>query len=347
MHLRKAPVLPTFPYQWRNRRSIQTRLISTAVLPDLSDKHALITGGSRGIGLSIARLLALHSCRCTLLSQSEDSLRRVLPTLPQRPQNSSPHKYIAGDVSSQSFWDSLTSKKKPETEPGFDFEGEKVDILVNAAGVTQNTILVQTEPEHLEKVLNTNLAGTMWAARYLVKRKLLRSVRRKDKGKDQSEEDWSPVIINITSLLGLQGGRGAAAYAASKAGLLGLTRALAAEFGPAGIRVNAIAPGYVETDMTAGIHPPQCPTIPNAPYAGSSNPNPNPKTPPFHLWDRKVKANVHNVDIDPKSRAQIIDRIPLARFGQADEIAEAALFLVANQYANNCVINLDGGLSAT
>lgn len=127
-----------------------------------------------------------------------------------------------------------------------------MDILVNAAGVTQNTILVQTEPEHLEKVLNTNLAGTMWAARYLVKRKLLRSVRRKDKGKDQSEEDWSPVIINITSLLGLQGGRGAAAYAASKAGLLGLTRALAAEFGPAGIRVNAIAPGYVETDMTAG-----------------------------------------------------------------------------------------------
>ena len=60
-----------------------------------------------------------------------------------------------------------------------------------------------------------------------------------------------------------------------------------------------------------------------------------------------MKANVHNVGIDPKARAQILERIPLARFGQADEIAEAALFLVMNQYANNCVINLDGGLSAT
>lgn len=128
-----------------------------------------------------------------------------------------------------------------------------MDILVNAAGVTHSSLLVRTEPEDLERVLSTNLTATVWAVRYLIKRKFMRGGRGKDKG----ERAWSSVIINIASLLGLQGGRGAAAYAASKAGLLGLTRALAAELGPTGIRVSAIAPGYVETNMTAGM----CSTI--------------------------------------------------------------------------------------
>lgn len=71
-------------------------------------------------------------------------------------------------------------------------------------------------------------------------------------GNEEEQEDFSPVIINISSLLGTKGGAGAVAYAASKAGVLGFTRALAAEQGAAGLRVNAIVPGYVETDMTDG-----------------------------------------------------------------------------------------------
>ena len=217
MRLRKFPVLRTFPSQCRHPRHFQTRPISTASSPDLSSKHALITGGSRGIGLSIAQLLASHSCRCTLVSRSQDSLRQALPTLSARPPDSYPHRYIAGDISSQSFWDSLTSSAGQEAEPSFSFEGEKVDILVNAAGVTHSSLLVRTEPEDLERVLSTNLTAIVWAVRYLIKRKFMRGGR----GEDEGGEAWNPVIINIASLLGLQGGRGAAAYAASKAGLLG------------------------------------------------------------------------------------------------------------------------------
>ncbi|CAD6447496.1 98b5c0d1-435d-4f2c-b312-9ccb5e36a095 [Sclerotinia trifoliorum] len=109
-------------------------------------------------------------------------------------------------------------------------------------------------------------------------------------------------IINISSLLGIKGGRGSAAYAASKAGVLGLTRALAAEMGSAGIRVNAIVPGYIETDMTRAM-----------------------------------------TDL---ARKEALNAIPLSRFGEVTEIADAAVFLAANKYANNCVLNLDGGLSA-
>ena len=217
MRLRKFPVLRTFPSQCCHPHHFQTRPISTASRPDLSSKHALITGGSRGIGLSIAQLLASNSCRCTLVSRSQDSLRQALPTLSAPPPDSSPHRYIAGDISSQSFWDSLTSSAGQEAEPSFSFEGEKVDILVNAAGVTHSSLLVRTEPEDLERVLSTNLTAIVWAVRYLIKRKFMWG----GKGKDEGEKAWNPVIINIASLLGLQGGRGAAAYAASKAGLLG------------------------------------------------------------------------------------------------------------------------------
>ncbi|KAM3079565.1 hypothetical protein ACMFMG_005980 [Clarireedia jacksonii] len=109
-------------------------------------------------------------------------------------------------------------------------------------------------------------------------------------------------IINISSLLGMKGGKGSAAYAASKAGVLGLTRALAAELGPAGIRVNAIVPGYIETDMTKAM--------------------------------------------EASARTEALNAIPLCRFGDVEEIADAAVFLATNRYANNCVLNLDGGLSA-
>ncbi|KFY85662.1 hypothetical protein V500_08229 [Pseudogymnoascus sp. VKM F-4518 (FW-2643)] len=109
-------------------------------------------------------------------------------------------------------------------------------------------------------------------------------------------------IINIASLLGVKGGRGSSVYAASKAGILGFTRALAAEAGPSGVRVNAVVPGYIETEMTSGMDP--------------------------ALFESTKNA------------------IPLQRFGTAEEVADAAFFLAANQYANNCTLNLDGGLSA-
>ncbi|TKA75109.1 hypothetical protein B0A49_02384 [Cryomyces minteri] len=184
-----------------------------------------------------------------------------------------------------------------------------VDVLVNAAGITNSSLLMRADPGKLEEVVQTNLMGTIWASRSLAKRMLVK--RKSDRPTVTGNESLDPTfgnrrggcIINVSSLLGVSGGKGAAAYAASKAGVLGLTRALAAELGPAGIRVNAIVPGYIDTDMTSGM--------------------------------------------SPETRQKLTDSIPLKRFGTPEEVAEAAVFLATNEYASNCTINLDGGLSAT
>ena len=120
----------------------------------------------------------------------------------------------------------------------------------------------------------------------------------------------------MASLLGVSGGYGAVACAASKAGVLGFTRALAGEYVGHGVRVNAIVPGYVESDMTKG-----------------------------RFSSALLCAGVVADEIDLNT-SQLRERIPLKRFGTPEEIAHAALFLAENQYAHNCVLNLDGGLSA-
>lgn len=140
------------------------------------------------------------------------------------------HHVACGDVSEHEFWKTL---KLP---------GDGVDVLVNAAGITHASLLLRTTPSSIQSIVQTNLMGTMWASQIMAK-KMLRN-KPSDTGKG--------CIINIASLLAIHGGAGSAAYAASKAGVVGLTRALAAELGPAGVRVNCVLPGYVETDMTKG-----------------------------------------------------------------------------------------------
>ncbi|KAF2869597.1 hypothetical protein BDV95DRAFT_608441 [Massariosphaeria phaeospora] len=263
-------------------------------------RHAFITGGSRGIGLSIAHLLARHSFRCTLVARSETALSAAVASLPSSQPR---HKYIVGDVSKQSFWTSpVLGDALPR--PTQKQQRGQIDVLVNCAGVSQEKVFARTSAEELQSVVATNLTGLMMGTRFLLRQGYIQGG---GKGEREAElEDWaggpfSPVIINVASLLGLKGGYGAAAYAASKAGVLGFTRALATETGSQGLRVNAIVPGYINTDMTS---------------TGA---------------------------IDRKS---LLQKIPLQRFGNPEEIASAALFLTQNQYAHNCVINLDGGLSA-
>ncbi|ATZ56403.1 Bcoar1 [Botrytis cinerea B05.10] len=189
-----------------------------------------------------------------------------------------------GDVGEREFWEGEFGRGKRGGEGN---PKPKIDILINAAGLTHASPLITTSPSLIENILQTNLTGTIWGCKIIGKEML----RRRE-----------GCIINISSLLGIKGGRGSAAYAASKAGVLGLTRALAAEMGSAGIRVNAIVPGYIETDMTRAMSDP--------------------------------------------ARSEALNSIPLSRFGDVTEIADAAVFLATNKYANNCVLNLDGGLSA-
>lgn len=111
--------------------------------------------------------------------------------------------------------------------------------MINAAGISRDSLFVQLKNEDLDDIMNTNLLGTMRLTQHVAK-----SMIRKRKG---------GCIINISSVIGLEGNVGQTAYSASKAGLVGFTKSLAKELGPLQIRVNAIAPGFIDTDMTSTI----------------------------------------------------------------------------------------------
>ncbi|KAK3044732.1 hypothetical protein LTS18_000502, partial [Coniosporium uncinatum] len=182
---------------------------------------ALITGGSRGIGLAIANRFTEAGIACTLLGRDEATLEKAAASMDyidykvafaRRPQ------ITRADVSSLPFWQDIANSELAKS----------CDILVNAAGITHTSLLIREKPETLEQVVQTNLMGTMWACKY-VGRAMMRS---------KTDKPGLKSIVNISSLLGVQGGRGSAAYAASKAGVVGLTRSLAAEMGQGGVRVN-------------------------------------------------------------------------------------------------------------
>jgi 3-oxoacyl-[acyl-carrier protein] reductase len=206
-------------------------------------RHVLITGGSRGIGLAIAQAFAKQSYRCTLVSRSKENLEAAIKTL--NPATSS-HRYISGSITSSDFWttSNLASQGLVKGE-----NDSKIDVLVNCAGITQSRLFSTTPADEIQSIVDTNLTSLMLGTRFLIRNKYLHSTT-----KTRSQEpELTPTIINVSSLLGVSGGYGAVAYAASKAGVLGFTRALAGEYVGHGVRVNAIVPGYVESDMTKGM----------------------------------------------------------------------------------------------
>lgn len=132
-------------------------------------------------------------------------------------------------------------------------------MLVNCAGLSQRKLFGAMSEGELRNVVDANLTGMMMGTRFLMRHRYIQGVRgRKNVEGKGNEVHKAPIIINVASLLGVQGGYGAVAYAASKAGVLGFTRALASETGAMGVRVNAIVPGYVETDMTKGTFAHSC-----------------------------------------------------------------------------------------
>jgi len=232
-----------------------------------SGRNVLITGGSRGIGLAIAEAFVKQGDKVCIIGRNRNSLQSVIDkwnedTASYQDWQANPrHMFFVGDVGRRDTWGEIVTglRNMNDTDPSW----KAPDILVNAAGVSQSSLLIQTEPSGIEDVVQTNLMGTIWGCQSVGKLMVANQRRaRKERDRNNQAHDEqadvempSPCIINISSLLALQNGRGSSVYAASKAGILGLTRALAAELGPAGIRVNAIVPGYIATSMTSCKQP--------------------------------------------------------------------------------------------
>ncbi|KAL2830551.1 hypothetical protein BDW59DRAFT_170115 [Aspergillus cavernicola] len=309
----------------------------------LSGQTCMITGGSSGIGFAVAeRFLQEGVDRIILVGRSYERLVSAARQL-ERPAldktSTSPDTESDRVATRAPEEDQTQGKDRGQLEPGTLIDSsdrisllvgdvseaaewarelesamQPVDILINAAGITISAVLPKTDPNDISKILRTNLEGSLLTSRALVRASIRNRMKNRSRAAPGATDDMtstdntipSKCIINISSLLALKGGTGAVPYAASKAGILGLTRSLTVEAAKTlrnqVIRSNAIVPGYIETRMIA--------------------------------------------DFSQTENEKLKDEIPLRRFGRPSEVADAAVFLAQNEYANNCVINLDGGLSA-
>jgi 3-oxoacyl-[acyl-carrier protein] reductase len=200
------------------------RTVSPSVKIDLSGRTALVTGSTRGIGRAIAETLAGAGARVAVvgrdLARAEDAAAAISPQA---------RGFVCdvGDVASVTALVDAVEK-----------EFGAVDILVNNAGVTRDNILFRLKDEDWDAVIDANLRGAFVAIRAAARGMMKRR--------------WGR-IINIASVVGLVGNKGQSNYAASKAGLIGLTKSVAKELASRNILANVVAPGFVETDMTAAM----------------------------------------------------------------------------------------------
>jgi len=197
-------------------------------LTDLSGKVALVTGGSRGIGRAVAIRLAQGGAKIAFSYHSNhEAAQNVLGEL----KGGGAHAMaVAGDVGSAPDVERMVNA----TLEAFG----RIDILVNNAGITRDTLLMRMSEEDWDAVLDTNLKST-----FLTTKAVVRGMLRQRSGR----------IVNITSVSGILGNAGQANYAASKAGMIGFTRSIAREVASRGITVNAVAPGFIETDIWANV----------------------------------------------------------------------------------------------
>ena len=191
---------------------------------DLSNKIALVTGASRGIGQSISMILAQNGAHVVCVSRNINDVQSVADKITHQKFNASA---ASCDISDSN---NVTELVKDIIE-----KHGRIDILINNAGITRDNLLMRMSEDDWNEVINVNLKAAFTAIKAAS-----RSMIKQRSGR----------IINISSVVGLMGNAGQANYAASKAGLIGMTKSIAREFASRGITANCIAPGYVETEMS-------------------------------------------------------------------------------------------------
>lgn len=244
----------------------------------LNNKVAVVTGASRGIGKAVAKKLAAQGALVIInYNGSKERAEEVKRKIEADGGKAEIYQCNVSDFSSCEVFLGEIVKQYG-----------RIDILVNNAGITRDGLLMKMSEEDYDAVLDTNLKGTFncirFAARQMIKQR-------------------SGRIINMASVSGVLGNAGQANYSASKAGVIGLTKSAAREFASRGITVNAVAPGFIRTEMTA-------------------------------VLSDKVKDTA-------------CAQIPLGKFGEPEDIAEAVAFLASDEarYITGQVINVDGGMA--
>lgn len=195
----------------------------------LKDKVAIVTGGTRGIGLSIVEAFAREGAHVAFTFVSSEKQAKEIENRLSR--NGQIIKGFKSDASSYSASETFVN----EVLQSFG----KIDVLVNNAGITQDNLLLRMSEEQFDAVIAKNLKSVFNLTKHISKQML---------------KQRSGSIINLTSIVGIRGQAGQANYAASKAGIIGFTKSISDEFGTRNIRCNAIAPGFIETDMTTVLN---------------------------------------------------------------------------------------------
>ncbi|MEL6820910.1 MAG: 3-oxoacyl-[acyl-carrier-protein] reductase [Calditrichota bacterium] len=193
-------------------------------LLNLKDKVAIVTGSTRGIGRSIALFMATQGATVVISGRNEERAEAVKKEIEDAGGKAT---VAIGDVSNMDDAVALISSTMEAHE--------RVDVLVNNAGVTRDNLMMRMKEEDWDTVLNINLKGAFNTIKAVTRQMMKQRAGR---------------IINITSVVGLIGNAGQVNYAASKAGVIGMTKSVARELASRGITCNAIAPGFIETDMT-------------------------------------------------------------------------------------------------
>lgn len=245
-------------------------------MSQLANQIAVVTGAGRGIGRAIALKFAAEGADIACVSRTSENAEKAAQEVRGLGRRAWAHAVDVADGAAVA-----AAAEKILADAG------KVDILVNNAGVTRDGLLMRMSEADWDTVLNTNLKGA-----FLFTRAFTRGFVKQRSGR----------IINVASVIGLIGNAGQCNYAASKAALLGFTKSVARELASRGITANALAPGFIETDMTAVLN--------------------------------------------EQLRGEVLKSIPLGRFGQAEDIAEAALFLAgpSGRYITGQVLAVDGGM---